>query len=110
MTRTAESLTKQARRLSSQGEGSLTTQIRTSISRLSDWLEKNDYSGYDVFDGLNAKVLRPLTFETAFLRTVLQQGVRRFPINTRPLLGVSKSQSTKAMGFLVEEDFSCKVL
>jgi hypothetical protein len=100
MTRTAESLTKQARRLSSQGEGSLTTQIRTSISRLSDWLEKNDYSGYDVFDGLNAKVLRPLTFETAFLRTVLQQGVRRFPINTRPLLGVSKSQSTKAMGFL----------
>jgi hypothetical protein len=34
------------------------------------------------------------------LRTVLQQGVRRFPINLRPLLGVEKSRSTKGMGFL----------
>ena len=79
---------------------SVITQVWTSISRLSDWLEKNDYSGYDVFDGLNAKVLRPLTFETPFLRTVLQQGIRRFPFNMRPLLGVPKSHSTKAMGFL----------
>src|SRR5271169_1464823 len=75
-------------------------QISDSIGRLSDWLEKNDYRGYDTFDGLNAKYLRALTFETNFLRTVLQQGVRRFPINLRPLLGVAKSHSTKGMGFL----------
>src|SRR5271170_3002529 len=54
-------------------------QIADSISRLSDWLGKNDYRGYDTFDGLNA-YLRPLTFETKLLRIVLQQGVRRFPI------------------------------
>jgi polysaccharide biosynthesis protein VpsJ len=71
-----------------------------SIGRLSGWLEKNDYQGYDTFDGLNAKYVRPLTFETTFLRTVLQQGVRRFPINLRPLLGVPKGYSTKGMGFL----------
>jgi polysaccharide biosynthesis protein VpsJ len=75
-------------------------QIRGSIDRLCDWLEKNDYRGYDTFDGLNARFARPLTFETKFLRTVLQQGVRRFPINLRPLLGVRKSYSTKGMGFL----------
>src|SRR5216683_5078417 len=74
--------------------------ISDSIGRLSDWLEKNDYSGYDPFDGLTAKYLRPLTFETNFLRTVLQQGVRRFPLNLRPLLGVSKGPSSKGMGFL----------
>lgn len=74
--------------------------IAESIGRLSDWLEKNDYRGYDTFDGLNARYVRPLTFETKTLRTVLQQGVRRFPINLRPLLGVRKSRSTKAMGFL----------
>lgn len=74
--------------------------ILDSICRLCDWLEKNDYRGYDTFDGLNAKLLRPLTFETNFLRTVLQQGLRRFPINLRPLVGVAKSRSTKGMGFL----------
>jgi hypothetical protein len=75
-------------------------EIHESILRLSDWLEQSDYRGYDTFDGLNARFVRPLTFETKFLRTVLQQGVRRFPINLRPLLGVEKNRSTKGMGFL----------
>jgi len=74
--------------------------IFESIERLSNWLERNEYRGYDTFDGLNAKYLRPLTFETNFLRTVLQQGVRRFPVNVRPLLGIRKSHSSKGMGFL----------
>jgi len=76
--------------------------IMESIGRLSDWLEKNDYRGYDTFDGLSSKFLRPLTFETKFLRTVLQQGVRRFPLNVRPLLGIPKSRSTKGMGYLAK--------
>ena len=75
-------------------------QLYKSICQLADWLEKNDYRGYDTFDGLSAKFLRPLTFKSKFLRTVLQQGVRRFPINVRPLLGIAKSRSTKGMGFL----------
>lgn len=78
----------------------LKDQIYNSIKRVSDWLEKSNYRGYDTFDGLNAKLLRPLTFETKFLRTVLQQGVRRFPLNLRPLLGVAKGPSSKGMGFL----------
>jgi polysaccharide biosynthesis protein VpsJ len=71
-----------------------------SVLRLSEWLEKNDYRGYDTFDGLNARLLRPLTFGSRFLRTVLQQGVRRFPVNLRPLVGIEKSRSTKGMAFL----------
>jgi polysaccharide biosynthesis protein VpsJ len=74
--------------------------ILESIGRLAGWLERNDYKGYDTFDGLNSPYLRPLTFESNFLRTVLQQGVRRFPLNLRPLLGIPKSYSTKGMGFL----------
>jgi hypothetical protein len=75
-------------------------QLYDSIGRLQGWLEKNDYRGYDTFDGLNSKFVRPLTFNNNFLRTVLQQGVCRFPLNLRPLLGISKSHSTKGMGFL----------
>src|SRR5262249_7725997 len=66
-----------------------------SIARLCHWLEAHDYQGYETFDGLSARYMRPLTFETKLLRTVLQQGIRRFPINLRTLLG----RSTKAMGF-----------
>ena len=74
--------------------------ICSSIEKLSHWLEENDYRGYDTFDGLNARFLRPLTFETKLLRTVLQQGVRRFPINMRAILGIRKEHSSKGMGFL----------
>jgi rhamnogalacturonyl hydrolase YesR len=80
--------------------GAFKRQLYQSILRLSDWLETSDYRGYDAFDGLNARFVRPLTFETRLLRTVLQQGVRRFPLNTRSLLGVRKGHSSKAMGFL----------
>jgi hypothetical protein len=31
-----------------------------------------------------------------------QQGVRRFPINLRPVLGIEKSRSTKGMGLLAK--------
>src|SRR5579863_7145972 len=74
--------------------------IYKSIKQLFHWLEENDYRGYDTFDGLNARFVRPLTFETKFLRTVLQQGVSRFPINLRPVLGITREHSSKGMGFL----------
>jgi polysaccharide biosynthesis protein VpsJ len=78
----------------------LKSQIYESILRLTEWLDENDYRGYDTFDGLNARFLRPFTFETTFLRQVLQQGVRRFPLNLRPLLGITRQRSSKGMGFL----------
>src|SRR5579863_5968265 len=82
------------------GDSAAKAEIEASIQRLSKWLEKNDYRGYDTFDGLSASYLRPLTFGSPLLRTVLQQGVRRFPLNVRPLLGIPKERSTKGMGFL----------
>jgi polysaccharide biosynthesis protein VpsJ len=76
------------------------SEIFDAIDRLVQWLERQEYKGYDTFDGLNSRLLRPFTFETKLLRQVLQQGVRRFPFNLRPLCGVAKSPSTKAMGFI----------
>jgi polysaccharide biosynthesis protein VpsJ len=77
-------------------------QIFGSIGRLYGWLEKNDYKGYDTFDGLSARYVRWLTFENKFLRQVLQQGIRRFPFNTRPMLGVKKDHASKAMGYFAK--------
>lgn len=75
-------------------------ELERSIARLTRWLDRNRYRGYDPFDGLSSPLLRPLTFESRLLRTVLQQGVRRLPLNLRPLLGIRRSLSTKGMGFL----------
>jgi polysaccharide biosynthesis protein VpsJ len=74
--------------------------LHESIMRLARWLEEHDYRGYDTFDGLSSPILRPLTFETRFLRTVLLQGVRRLPLNVRPILGIKPEHSSKGMGFL----------
>ena len=84
----------------SKANAAVKVAIFQSIERLNHWLEENNYRGYDTFDGLNARFLRPLTFETKFLRQVLQQAVRRFPVNLRPALGIRKDYSTKGMGFL----------
>jgi polysaccharide biosynthesis protein VpsJ len=80
--------------------GSVTTEVYDSTLSLFGWLERNDYRGYDTFDGLSAKYLSPLTFGNKYMRIALQQGVRRFPLNLRPLLGIDKGHSTKGMGFL----------
>jgi hypothetical protein len=74
--------------------------IYGSILRLAGWLDEHDYKAYDTFDGLNARFLRPFTFESKFLRQALQQGVRRFPVNLRPALGITPEHSSKGMGFL----------
>ncbi len=53
------------------------------------------------------KYRRPLTFETKFLRTVLQQGVRRFPLNLRPCLGFARASRPRAWAFWPEDSCGC---
>ena len=71
---------------------------RVSCDRLATWLEAHGYAGYDPFDGLSSS-LRPLA-RTRLARQVLQQGVRRFPRNLRPLLGIEPSRATKAAAYV----------
>ena len=70
-----------------------------AIERLDQWISKSGWVGYDPFDGLTAPLARHLTLGVPVLRIALEQTVRRFPLNLRPLLGISKKHSTKAMGY-----------
>lgn len=72
--------------------------LDNSIARLIQWIEKADYQAYEPFDGLSS-CLRPLTFHRKFPQQCLQQFVLRFPFNIRPYLGITRKNSTKAMGF-----------
>jgi rhamnogalacturonyl hydrolase YesR len=69
------------------------------ITSLNEWLSKNDWKAYDPFDGLSSGVLNCLTFRNHYLRILVQQSVRRFPLNLRPVLGIRKKTSSKGMGF-----------
>jgi hypothetical protein len=70
---------------------------RDAIERLDQWVRSANYAAYDPFDGLNAWV-RPLAIG-ALGRQLLQQGVKRFPWNLRPVLGIRPSRSSKGMGY-----------
>jgi hypothetical protein len=73
--------------------------IQAAIERLDQWISKSGWVGYDPFDGLTAPLARHLTFRVPLLRIALVQTVRRVPFNLRPLLGITKKRSTKAMGY-----------
>lgn len=75
--------------------------LRKSIVGISDWVEANNYKGYEPFEG-NSSFFQPLTFGNLFAQRVLQQFVLRFPFNIRPLLGISKKESTKGRGYMVK--------
>jgi len=68
------------------------------IQRLDSWLARKEYKAYDPFDGLNSWV-RPLALGRLG-KQFLQQGVRRFPLNLRPLLGIRPAPSSKGYGYL----------
>lgn len=70
-----------------------------SLVRLEQWVERNSYRGYEPFDGLSSP-LRPLTFGNLFLERLLMQVVRQSPINLRPLLGITRKESTKGRGYM----------
>ena len=69
-----------------------------ALHSLDNWVERNEYRAYDPFDGLSGW-LRPLAVGKLG-RQILQQGVKRFPTNLRPLLGIRPATSSKAMGYL----------
>ena len=57
---------------------------------------------YDTFDGLSSPLAPILTLGLPLLKQFWQQGVRRFPVNLRPLLLIKPAMSTKAMGFFAQ--------
>lgn len=73
--------------------------IHESLVRLDRWVEKAGWKAYDTFDGLSSPYARFCTLNRPWLKIAWQQGVRRFPINLRPLLGIKPGMSTKGMGF-----------
>ncbi|MBL4575677.1 MAG: hypothetical protein JKY51_06215, partial [Opitutaceae bacterium] len=77
--------------------------IQDSLLKLEEWSSAEDWKAYDTFDGLSSPFSGILTLGgIPFLKQCLQQGVRRFPANIRPLLMIKKAHSSKGMGFFAQ--------
>ncbi len=74
-------------------------EIRRSIHKVQEWVEKQEYRGYEPFDGLSSWA-RPLACGNMFGERLLQQLIRQSPFNLRPLLGVTRKESTKGRGYM----------
>ncbi len=75
------------------------TQLTDSLDRVQHWVEDHGYRGYEPFDGLSSW-FRPLTFGTLLGDRLLLQLIRQSPVNLRPLMGVTRKDSTKGRGYM----------
>jgi hypothetical protein len=73
--------------------------LTKSAEAVQSWVERNQYRGYEPFDGLSTP-LRALTFNNLLAERILQQIVRQSPINIRPLIGIKRLDSTKGQGLM----------
>lgn len=75
--------------------------IKVSLDKLKEYLEKECFKGFDPYDALNSPILKTLTFEKKFLRIAFIQIMKRLPLNVRPFLGIKKGFNPKGIGLFL---------
>jgi hypothetical protein len=75
---------------------------RETTVKLYAYCRANHWAGYDPYDALNSRLFQGLHFlDFKLARLVLTQGVKRCPINLRPLLLVPKSPNPKGIALFL---------
>lgn len=77
--------------------------FQSSFEKLVSFCEKENFKGYDPYDGLNSSFFQaiPLVRENRLARLVWIQGFKRLPFNIRPIFGVKKDYNPKALGLFL---------
>lgn len=71
------------------------------LEKLKPYVEKERFAGYDPYDALNSPVLRGMSFGNKYLRIAFTQGLKRLPVNLRPLFFVPKDYNPKGLGLFL---------
>ncbi len=71
----------------------------TSLEKLRQYVEQENFKGYDPYDTLNS----PIKFKYLgkFAAVLALQFQKRNPVNIRPLLGIKKEHNPKALGLFL---------
>ncbi|MBL7924702.1 MAG: delta-aminolevulinic acid dehydratase [Bacteroidia bacterium] len=74
-----------------------------SLALLRKYMEEEEFKGYDPYDGLNAPIFRwPVLRRQHTLLFLIQQGIKRSPINLRKPLGIKKSINPVTLGLAIQ--------
>jgi hypothetical protein len=79
----------------------VTEDLRGSVEKttreLLEYCARENWAGYDPFDGLNSRLLGSLLFfRSRVLRLAVTQAMKRSPVNLRPALLIAKGETPKA--------------
>jgi len=69
--------------------------------KLKAYIENENFAGYDPYDALNSPLLRGMSFGNKYLRIAFTQGLKRLPVNLRPLFFVPKDYNPKGLGLFL---------
>ena len=72
-----------------------------SLEKLRNYIERQDYAGYDPYDALNSPFLKTLSSKSKWVRIAFTQLLRRCPVNLRPILRVKKGYNPKGIGLFL---------
>jgi hypothetical protein len=74
-----------------------------SLNKLIDYCEKEEYKGYDPYDGLNSKLFNslPIIPKKRFPRLAWIQLFKRLPVNLRPVVGIKKEYNPKGIALFL---------
>ena len=76
--------------------------VREHFIGLETFLKKEDYKGWDPFDGLNSSLFQLSIFKySRFFRLLWLQFFKISPINLRRFLGVPKEFNPKGLGLVL---------
>lgn len=77
--------------------------IIKSFLSLKNYCEKEDFKGWDPYDGLNSKLFQGIPFlkKSALCRLIVIQGFKRCPINFRRIALVPKEHNAKGIGLFL---------
>lgn len=77
--------------------------VQKSFQRLEEYCKKENFKGWDPFDGLNSKIFQslPLFSKNRFAKLLWIQSFKRFPINLRKIARVEKDYNSKALGLFL---------
>jgi hypothetical protein len=57
------------------------------------YARERDYTGWDYADGMSSRLLRRLPFENTWVNLVVQESIKRAPVNIRPLFLVEQRRN-----------------
>jgi hypothetical protein len=76
--------------------------IERSFNQLQNFIEHEEYRGWDLFDGLNSTVFKKsLFYQSELIRLLWIQVFKRSPVNLRSLARVPKDYNAKGLGLFV---------